>query len=256
MANNFKPQIVAFLCNWCSYAGADMAGISRVQYLPNIRVVRVMCSGRVDPVFVLHAFFCGFDGVLVLGCHPGDCHYLTGNYHAEKKMNRLKKLLEIAGVATDRLYLDWVSAAEGTRFGQVVDSFVERIKREGPLGKDNSLRQRLQAAELTVQNEKVRWLLGSELSLLEEGNVYGEKVSPEKLDAAENEVIRDEFSKSWLTLILEEEPVSVREMAAITDLSVETISSYLIELEEAGEVNLHGFEGRTAKYIKSRQVGG
>jgi coenzyme F420-reducing hydrogenase delta subunit len=255
MANNFEPQIVAFLCNWCSYAGADMAGISRIQYPPNIRVVRVMCSGRVDPVFILRAFLCGFDGVLVLGCHPGDCHYLTGNYHAERKMNRLKKLLEVVGMATERLYLDWVSAAEGARFSQIVDSFTERIRQEGPLDKDHSLLQRLHAAELTVQNERVRWLLGSELDLVEEGNVYGEKIPIEELDAVTDEVITDEFSKSWLTLILEEKPVSVREMTAITGLSVETISSYLTELEEAGEVYLHGFEGRAAKYIK-RQVGG
>jgi len=234
MANNFEPQIVAFLCNWCSYAGADMAGISRVQYLPNIRVARVMCSGRVDPVFVFRAFLSGFDGVLVLGCHPGDCHYLVGNYHVEKKVHRLKKLLEITGVAPERLCLDWVSAAEGTRFGQIVDSFTERIREEGPLDKDDSLLQRLRAAELTVQNERVRWLLGSELNLLEKGNIYGEKVSPEEFDTVTSEVIKAEFNKSWLGLILEENPVSVREMAAKTGISLQGISSYLTDLEDAG----------------------
>jgi F420-non-reducing hydrogenase iron-sulfur subunit len=106
MAEIFEPNIVAFLCNWCSYAGADMAGISRIQYRPNIRVIRVMCSGRVDPVFIFEALLSGFDGVLVLGCHPGDCHYLVGNYQAEKVMNRVSKLMEIAGISKERLFLD------------------------------------------------------------------------------------------------------------------------------------------------------
>ena len=252
MADDFEPQIIAFSCNWCSYAGADMAGISRIQYLPNIRIVRVMCSGRVEPLFVLRAFLTGFDGVLVLGCHPGDCHYLVGNYHAEKKMNRLKKLLEIIGISQERLYLDWVSAAEGTRFAQIVDSFTERVRQEGPLEKDGSLRQRLRAAELTAQSERVRWLLGNELNLLEKGNTYGEKVSIEELDAVASEVIKEEFFKSWLVLILEENPMSVREVAAITGLRLETISSSLADLEDAGEVNLHSFEGKAAKYVKSK----
>jgi len=252
MTNGFEPQIVAFLCNWCSYAGADMAGISRIQYLPNIRVIRVMCSGRVDPVFICQAFLCGFDGVLVLGCHPGDCHYLVGNYHAEKKVNRVKRLLDITGIRPERLYLDWVSAAEGARFAQIVNSFTERIKREGPLDKDPSLFQRLRAAKLTVQKERVRWLLGNELDLIDKGNVYGEKIPFDELDAAINEALEDEFFNSWLTLILEEKPMSVREMATVTGLSLQRTSNYLTDLEETGEISLHGFKGRTAKYIKSK----
>lgn len=252
MASNFEPEIVAFLCNWCSYAGADMAGISRIQYLPNIRVIRVMCSGRVDPVFIFQAFLCGFDGVLVLGCHPGDCHYRVGNYHAEKKVNRVKRLLDIAGIRPERLYLDWVSAAEGARFAQIVNSFTERIKREGPLDKDTLLLQRLHAAKLTVQKERVRWLLGNELDLIDKGNVYGEKIPFDELDATINEALEDEFFNSWLTLILEEKPRSVREMATITHLSLQSISNYLTDLEEGEKISLHSFEGRTAKYIKSK----
>jgi len=210
-----------------------------------------MCSGRVDPVFVLRAFLSGFDGVLVLGCHPGDCHYLVGNYHAEKKMNRLRKLLELVEIASERLYVDWVSAAEGARFAQIVDSFTERIRRNGPLEKSSSLLQRLHAAELTMQSERVRWLLGNELNLLEKGNAYGEKISLEELDIAASEAIKDEFFKGWLALILEENPMSVREMAATTGLSLPMISSYLTELEEGGEVYLYGFDGRKAKYVAS-----
>jgi coenzyme F420-reducing hydrogenase delta subunit len=211
-----------------------------------------MCSGRVDPVFIFQAFLCGFDGVLVLGCHPGDCHYLVGNYHAEKKINRVKKLLEIIGISSGRLYLDWVSAAEGARFAQIVDSFTERIRQQGALNKDPSLLQKLQAAKLTLEKERIRWLLGNELDLIDKGNVYGERIPFDELDAAISEALEDEFFKSWLGLISEENPVSVMEMATVTHLSLQSISNYLTDLEEVGEISLHGFEGRTAKYVKSK----
>lgn len=255
MVYNFEPQILAFLCNWCSYAAADMAGISRVQYPPNVRVVRVMCSARVDPVFVVRGFLYGFDGVLVLGCHLGDCHYQIGNYHAEIKMRRLKNLLEIAGVARERLCIDWASAAEGTKFGQIITTFTERIRQEGSLDKDALLLQKLHAAELTTQNAKVRWLLGNELNLIEHGNIYGEKIATEKLDKAMDEVIKDEFTKCWLMLVLEASPMSVREMASMTGLSGAMVSSYITELEEVGQVRFHVFEGRAAKYVKGEIEG-
>ena len=127
----FIPKILGFLCNWCSYAGADLAGVSRIQYSPNIRIIRVMCSGRVDPVFIAEALSRNIDGVLVLGCHPGDCHYISGNYEAEVKINLLSKLLKIIGYS-ERLRLDWVSAAEGDRFAQLVNEFNEHIETLGP----------------------------------------------------------------------------------------------------------------------------
>ena len=135
-----SPKILAFLCNWCSYAGADLAGVSRFQYPPTIRVIRVMCSGRVDPVFVLKAFENGVDGVLVGGCHPGDCHYISGNLAAEKRMNNLKIVLETLGLGAERLRLEWVSASEGAKFQSTVREFTEKIKELGanPLGKKNS----------------------------------------------------------------------------------------------------------------------
>ena len=128
----FKPRIVGFLCNWCSYAGADLAGVSRIQYPPTIRVVRVMCSGRVDPIFILEAFRSGADGVLVAGCHPGDCHYLAGNYKAQRRVVMMKRLLEQFGIEPGRLRLDWVSASEGDRFAKVVKDMTEDIRKLGP----------------------------------------------------------------------------------------------------------------------------
>ncbi len=128
----FEPKILAFCCNWCAYAGADLAGVSRMQYPPNIRIIRVMCSGRVDPEFVLKAFTLGADGVLVLGCHPGDCHYLSGNYKTMRRVPLTKRLLEQFGVEQERLKLEWVSAAEGARFAQVVTDFTSKVKELGP----------------------------------------------------------------------------------------------------------------------------
>ena len=131
--NEFEPKIVGFLCNWCSYAGADLAGVSRIQYPPNIRVVRVMCSGRIEPSFILEAFKDGADGVLVAGCHlPSDCHYLSGNFKALRRITLLKKVLEEFGIESERLRLEWISASEGDKFAAVVRDMVEEIKKLGP----------------------------------------------------------------------------------------------------------------------------
>ncbi len=127
-----KPEILAFLCNWCSYAGADLAGTSRISYPANVRSVRVMCSGRVEPSFILNAFMNGMDGVLVSGCHPGDCHYISGNLNAEKNVESTKKILDLLGLGSKRLRLEWVSASEGQRFANVITDFTSLLKRMGP----------------------------------------------------------------------------------------------------------------------------
>jgi len=129
---SFEPKILGILCNWCSYAGADLAGISRKKYSPNVRVVRVMCSGRVEPAFILKAFEKGADGVLILGCHPGDCHYTEGNYKTLRRMPMLKKLLSQMGVEDERLRMEWVSASEGDRFATIVDEMTEQVRKVGP----------------------------------------------------------------------------------------------------------------------------
>lgn len=128
----FNPEILAFCCNWCSYAGADLAGVSRFQYPPNIRIIRVMCSGRVEPEFVVKALSSGADGVLVLGCHIGDCHYMYGNHRTKKRMAILERILGYLGIDPRRMRLEWVSAAEGARFAEVVTEFTEQIKSLGP----------------------------------------------------------------------------------------------------------------------------
>jgi F420-non-reducing hydrogenase iron-sulfur subunit len=132
MTKEFEPNIIGFLCNWCSYAGADLAGTSRMKYPPNIKSIRVMCSGRVDPVFVLEALRKGADGVLIGGCHPGDCHYQSGNYKANRRIKLLKKLLEEMAVSPGRVRFEYISASEGAKFASVVTEFVDQLKKMGP----------------------------------------------------------------------------------------------------------------------------
>jgi F420-non-reducing hydrogenase iron-sulfur subunit len=129
----FEPKIVGFLCNWCSYTGADLAGVSRIKWPANVRPIRVMCSGRIDPTFIVKAFRSGADGVLVSGCHPGDCHYYEGNYKALRRIHLLKKVLKDFGIHPDRLMLTWVSAAEGDRWAHVTKEITETVRRLGPL---------------------------------------------------------------------------------------------------------------------------
>jgi F420-non-reducing hydrogenase iron-sulfur subunit len=130
--NGFEPKIVAFLCNWCTYTGADLAGTSRLQYPSNIRIIRLMCSGSVDPTYVLKALLDGADGVLIGGCHPGDCHYQSGNYKARRRIIALKEIIRQAGLDEDRVWLRWISASEGQRFADTVTQMTEAIREKGP----------------------------------------------------------------------------------------------------------------------------
>ncbi len=132
MSENFEPKIIGFLCNWCSYAGADLAGGSRLKYPPNVRIIRVTCSGRVNPLFILKCLEKGYDGVLVSGCHPGDCHYTSGNLYSRRRLAIFRKLLEFVGIAPKRFHVSWVSAAEDRKWADVVSKVVEDVRKLGP----------------------------------------------------------------------------------------------------------------------------
>jgi coenzyme F420-reducing hydrogenase delta subunit len=131
-SERWEPRVLAFLCNWCSYAGADLAGVSRIQYPPNVRIIRVPCSGRINPVFLLRALQNGADGVLVSGCHPGDCHYISGNLAARRKFALVKALMQYAGIEPERVQFTWVSASEGGRFAAIVEKVAEQVQKLGP----------------------------------------------------------------------------------------------------------------------------
>lgn len=132
MPEVFEPKIIAFVCNWCTYAGADLAGTARIQYPPNIKIIRLMCSGSIDPIYVMKSLMEGFDGVLLGGCHPGDCHYINGNYKARRRVTLLKSILKNVGFEDDRVWLRWISASEGKKFAVTVSEMVEFLKQKGP----------------------------------------------------------------------------------------------------------------------------
>jgi len=132
MSDDFEPRIIAFLCNWCSYTGADLAGTSRMQYPPNVRIIRLMCSGAVDPVYILKPILEGADGVLIGGCHPGDCHYQSGNYKARRRVAIAKNILSQLGFDEERIWLRWISASEGRLFADTITEMVAKMKEKGP----------------------------------------------------------------------------------------------------------------------------
>jgi len=130
---DWEPRIVGFVCNWCTYAGADLAGTSRLKYPPNVRLIRLPCTGAIDPIFIVKAFQTGADAVLVSGCHPGDCHYTSGNYHARRKITVFKDLLKFVGLDPKRFWMSWISASEGQKFASFMDEIVTEVKKLGPL---------------------------------------------------------------------------------------------------------------------------
>ncbi len=217
--SEFEPRILGLLCNWCSYAASDLAGISRIQLPPTMRIIRVMCTGSIDPSMVLEAFANGIDGVLILGCHPGDCHYLTGNYNAEKKVKMIKMLLVKTDIEPERLHLEWVSAAEGPKFAEVVKEFTKSMTSLGPnpifkeKEEDHDKIKRLLGAKHASEGFKLRAVVGRERKLTEEGNVYGEKISPEKYDEWMGEFVNDEYIRSMILDAVRKEPKTVEQLS-------------------------------------------
>jgi F420-non-reducing hydrogenase iron-sulfur subunit len=256
LQKKFEPDIIGFLCNWCSYAGADLAGVSRFQYPPNVRIIRVMCSARVDPTIILEAFIRGLDGIMVLGCHLGDCHYMTCNYYTEKRMITTKKAMKNAGLSSERLIIDWVSASEGERFATLVKEFTEGIRKLGPLGKETDLepqqlRARMVAAKETLAQERIRWLMGRERELVEVKNAFGEKVSQEEFDQLMCQTIEKEFAKRRILLSIREDALSIREIAQKVEASPREVLRNIVSLEHEGLVFFAGIEGNSPKYRKA-----
>ena len=250
----FEPKVLGFLCNWCSYAGADLAGVSRVQYPPNMRVIRVMCSGRVDPVFIFKALLTGIDGVFVLGCHPGDCHYLEGNYEAEKKFMMVQKFLKVVDF-DKRIRLDWVSASEGARFGKVVTEFIETIREQGPSplsGEviDQALFNNIKAMENATSSDRIRALVGRQRKITEAENEYGEKVSIEEFNGIFDEAIHDEFVRQRILLSLSTKVLSVKDLAVELKLDPSEILENMLTLKSRGEIDYQSIDGNTPLYMR------
>ena len=229
----FKPRILGFLCNWCCYGGADLCGVSRFQYPPYLRVIRVMCSGRVDLSFILRAFSNGTDGVFIGGCHLNDCHYNTeGNYDALSIMHLTKKLLERLGVNPDRLRLEWVSAGEGTRFAEVMNDFAKQIKTLGPLGESEGIEQR----ELRVRIEAATKLVPY-IKLLERERLrvrftteeeYDKFFESDELSRLFETMVGDKLAIAQIVSLLREGPLSTADIANTLGLTPSKVSKHLI----------------------------
>ena len=251
---SFKPKILGFLCNWCSYAGADLAGVSRIQYPPNIRVIRVMCSGRVEPYFIFQAFQTGIDGVIVMGCHPGDCHYLEGNYEAENKFHMTERYLQFINMEK-RVRLEWVSASEGNRFAEVVTEFTNQIKELGPspVGEKQDFINELKAMEMAAESYRMRALVGRERSIIEKENVYGEKVPKEKFEEIFEPAIRDEYMRFRILLSLEREAKSVKDLAKELRIDASDVLDHILILKGRSEVAMEQIIENTPIYISARE---
>jgi coenzyme F420-reducing hydrogenase delta subunit len=238
---NFKPKMLGIVCNWCCYGGADLCGVSRFQYPPYIRLIRVMCSARVDLKHILRAFSNGQDAVFVGGCHIGDCHYVThGNYHTLSLINIGKKLLEHTGINPERLRLEWVSAGEGIRFAEVMNDFANRIRKLGPLGKaegidEKGLKVKLEAAAnlvpyiRLVERERLRLSVKTE----EEYHTF---FTSDEFNRLFNTLVIDKLAISEIVLLLREKPLSTGEIAEKLALSPSEASRHINSSSRQGLV--------------------
>jgi F420-non-reducing hydrogenase iron-sulfur subunit len=248
MSETFEPRILSFLCNWCSYAGADLAGVSRLQYPPTMRVIRVMCSGRVDPGYVIDGLKKGFDGVFISGCHIGDCHYIDGNLYTLRRMAVVRELLDVSGIGQHRMELQWSSAAEGQLFADNVKKFTQQILALGPFDPARCALSIL-ALEQALDSPRVRWLIGCARQLTERKNAYQDTIPEADYEQILREAAVEEYEKAMISLVIREEPRSVREMAELTGLPVYTVSNRLNELERRGQAGLSVYDGRTPKFL-------
>jgi len=250
----FSPKILVFACNWGGYASADLAGLGGIGYPPNVKILRVMCSARVDPIFVLEAFKNGSDGVLVVGCHPNYCHYIDGNIHAETRVKFLKTVLNHAGIDPKRLRVEWVSASEGARFAEVVNDFVASVKTLGPsplAGEkpDVNALASLVAAEEASADFRLRALVGKERKIVEEGNVYGERKPQSEFDDVMSDAVRAESVRQRIYLLVKSQPMSVKDLAKIMGLDPEKVLRHIAVMKRKGLVTVDRVEGTSPLYV-------
>ncbi|MCR4420198.1 MAG: hydrogenase iron-sulfur subunit [Clostridia bacterium] len=239
--SQFRPKILGFLCNWCAYGGADLCGVSRYQYPPYLRVVRVMCSGRVDMGFVLRAFQNGMDGVFVGGCWPGECHYITeGNYDALAMMHLTKKLLREIGINPERMRLAWVSASEGVRFAEIMNEFSAKVRELGPLGKGEGLDPQTLAVRLEAAAKLVPYIRLVERERLRPPvrteEAYNEFFTGEEADRIFKELVVSRLVENEVMLLLRKGPRSAGDICGALGLTISEALGYVNPLVRDGLV--------------------
>ncbi|MBA3018425.1 MAG: hydrogenase iron-sulfur subunit [Proteobacteria bacterium] len=241
-SDKFEPRIMGFLCNWCCYTAADSAGVARYQYPPNIRVIRVMCSGRVDPVFIFEAFSCGADGVFVGGCHLGECHYQLGNYDVMLATALTKKIMTKIGISPERLLLEWASAAEGSRYVQMITEFTNNLKSLGPLGTTDKvdmdvLKVKLSAARHSVEDMKLRTGLGNLTKGFRKEGDYSAQTIEDKIDQKIAKSIDSAIGKQETLLWIQQEgPISLDVLTKKVGQPTADVEKYVSAFSKKGLV--------------------
>jgi F420-non-reducing hydrogenase iron-sulfur subunit len=252
-----KRRVSLFVCDWA--VNPNEISDENLSNLPvDFSLVKVKCVGRVDPTVVFEAFIQGLDGVMILGCHPGDCHFIAGNYYTENRAAMIKRILEILEVSPERLLVDWVSPAEGGRLAGLLRGFAEKVVELGPLGSEASLElgelsQRLSASKGALTDDRLRWLVGRERELVEEGNVFGEKLPQEEFDSVMVESISKEYLRNRILQSLKERPLTIKEMGDVVDLSQREVLKSLVALERDGLISVTEIDGKSPRY---RRIGG
>ncbi len=254
----FKPRIIGFVCNWSLPSEVGSMSGDKMSGYPKIHFIRVMCVGRIDPAFVLETFAKGADGVLVIGCHPPDCHYIEGNLQAERKIKMLKKLISRIGLESERLQLEWAYASEIGRFAKIINDFRDQVTAIGPspvAGEtpDRNILLNIEAAEAAVQDFRLRVLVGRETELTEEVNVYGEKVPQEEFDALLQDVIEADFIRHKIHILAKEKPMSIKEIAATTNIKPTLVLRHIVNMCRKGMITLDHVE-KTTPFYKSLVV--
>jgi len=249
----FKPKIIGFICNWSLPKEIGRVSSSRIYGYPKILIVRVMCVGRIDPAIVLETFAKGADGVLVIGCPSPDCHYIEGNLQAEQKINMLKELISLTSLEPERLRLDWAYPSEVELFAKIIDDFRKQVTVLGPsplAGErpDTNILLDIKAAKAATEDFRLRVSVGRESELTEKENVYGEKISQEEIDALLYEIIRAEFIRHKIHLLTKEKPMSVKEIASITNMKPALVLRHIVNMRRKGMITLDHVEKMTPLY--------
>ena len=254
----FRPKIIGFICNWSLPTGVEIARSSTIHGYPKIRIVRVMCVGRIDPAIVLETFAKGADGVLVIGCPPPDCHYIEGNLQAERQIKMLKNLMSLTGLEPERLRLDWAYASEIERFAKIINDFRNQVTVLGPsplAGErpDTDILLNIKAANAAAEDFRLRVLVGRERELTEKENVYGEKISQEEFDVLLHEITKAEFIRHKIHLLTKKKPMSVKEIATITDMKPALVLRHIVNMRRKGMITLDHVD-RTTPLYKALEV--
>jgi F420-non-reducing hydrogenase iron-sulfur subunit len=255
----FEPSIIAFLCNWCSYAGADLAGISRYQYPVGVRIIRVMCSGRIDPFLIFRAFRRGADGVLVAGCHIGDCHYISGNITAQERMKLVSGIMEKNNIPPQRFMLAWISASEGKNFAQLIKDFAEELQKLGPISKEViegiSTIKKMSAAENVFLEFPVRYLISKGADLAQGLNVYGEKTDSDQLKIIAGDFVKTESLKHLTLELITDKPTSLMSLSKTLGTPIKEVFDCLVQLRTEGQADIVGFEDNYPVFLHRGAVG-